>query len=262
MKKINKVTEEDIDVIGSSKLTATRIKTIISIVLMVAVFVIGFNLRINTANDIELNEIESSVTTTGNMTTTASTTSSITTTTTMNTTSSTTSEVTTVVTTTEETTTEEECIITMPVNIQVYVEPAYEEPTVVEEPVIEETIIEDEITEDDSSNEESTDPPVEDPVVEEETEPDFENMTYLGNLRITGYVATGNPTATGVYPYVGGIAMNRAYGIPYGTTIYIDGLGYFELFDTGCAYGVVDVFRNTEPECYALIPYADVYIVN
>lgn len=259
MKKINKVTE-DIDVIGSSKLTATRIKTIISIVLMVAVFVIGFNLRLNTANDIELNEIESSVTTTGNMTTTASTTSSITTTTTtMNTTSSTTA-VTTVVTTEE--TTEEECIITMPVNIQVYVEPAYEEPTVVEEPVIEETINEEEPTEDTSSNEESTDPPIveEEPLAVEETEP--LSMTYIGNLYITGYVATGNPTASGPYPYVGGVAMSRSYGFEWGTTIYIDGLGYYTLFDTGCSYGVVDVFCNTEPECYALTSWRDVYVVN
>ncbi len=88
------------------------------------------------------------------------------------------------------------------------------------------------------------------------------NMTYLGNLRITGYVATGSPTASGDMPYVGGIAMSRSYGLPYGTTIYIEGLGYYTLNDTGCATGVVDVFCNSVSECYALTSYADVYVVN
>ena len=88
------------------------------------------------------------------------------------------------------------------------------------------------------------------------------NMTYLGNLKITGYVATGNPTASGYYPYVGGVAMSRSYGLPYGTTIYIEGLGYYTLNDTGCDYGIVDVFCNTIQECYNITSYKNVYIVN
>lgn len=96
---------------------------------------------------------------------------------------------------------------------------------------------------------------------------DMENFeteikTYLGNLRITGYVATGNLTASGETPYVGGVALNQSYGLAYGTRIYIEGFGEYIVNDTGCAYGVVDVFCNTVEECYALTSYADVYIMN
>lgn len=259
MKKINKVTEQEIDVVGSSKHTV-NIKAIISFVMMVTVFIIGFNFRINKANYLEP-EVEeiASVTTTENMSTTMVTTTSIVTTT--SSTSCVTTTPCTTVATTEEvtTTTEEECIITIPVNIQVVIdEPVQEDPS--PEPIIETEPVVDVV--DESSTEESIDPPIveEEPVAVEETEP--LSMTYIGNLYITGYVATGNPTASGPYPYVGGVAMSRSYGFEWGTTIYIDGLGYYTLFDTGCSYGVVDVFCNTIPECYALTSYRDVYVVN
>ena len=257
MNKNNKVTEQEIDVVGSSKHTV-NIKAIISFVMMVTVFIIGFNFRINKANYLEP-EVEEeivSVTTKENMTTTTMVTTSIVTTT--SSTSCVTTTPCTTVATTEEVTTEEECIITMPVNIQVYIdEPVQEDPS--PEPIIEtEPVVE---VVEESSTEESIDPPIveEEPVAVEETEP--LEMEYLGNLYITGYVATGNPTASGPYPYVGGVAMSRSYGLPWGTTIYIDGLGYYTLFDTGCSYGVVDVFCNTIPECYDLTSWRDVYIV-
>ena len=260
MNKNNKVTEQEIDVVGSSKHTV-NIKAIISFVMMVTVFIIGFNFRINKANYLEP-EVEEivSVTTTENMSTTMVTTTSIVTTTT-STSCVTTTPCTTVATTEEATTTtEEECIITIPVNIQVYIdEPVQEDPS--PEPIIEtEPVVE--VVVEESSTEESIDPPIveEEPVAVEETEP--VSMTYIGNLYITGYVATGNPTASGPYPYVGGVAMSRSYGFEWGTTIYIDGLGYYTLFDTGCSYGVVDVFCNTIPECYDLTSYRDVYVVN
>lgn len=260
MNKNNKVTEQEIDVVGSSKHTV-NIKAIISFVMMVTVFIIGFNFRINKANYLEP-EVEEivSVTTTENMSTTMVTTTSIVTTT--SSTSCVTTTPCTTVATTEEvtTTTEEECIITIPVNIQVYIdEPVQEDPS--PEPIIETEPVVDDVVEE-SSTEESIDPPIveEEPLAVEETEP--VSMTYIGNLYITGYVATGNPTASGPYPYVGGVAMSRSYGFEWGTTIYIDGLGYYTLFDTGCSYGVVDVFCNTIPECYALTSYRDVYVVN
>ena len=259
MKKINKVTEQDIDVVGSSKHTV-NIKAIISFVMMVTVFIIGFNFRINKANYLEPEVEETvSVTTTENMSTTMVTTTSIVTTT--SSTSCVTTTPCTTVATTEEvtTTTEEECIITIPVNIQVVIdEPVQEDPS--PEPIIETEPVVDTVEE--SSTEESIDPPIveEEPVAVEETEP--LSMTYIGNLYITGYVATGNPTASGPYPYVGGVAMSRSYGFEWGTTIYIDGLGYYTLFDTGCSYGVVDVFCNTIPECYDLTSWRDVYVVN
>lgn len=100
--------------------------------------------------------------------------------------------------------------------------------------------------------------------LEEPTDQIYEQTTdrvYLGNMRITGYTATGNATASGEMPYVGGVALSTAYGIPYGTRIYIDGFGEYIVNDTGCAYGVVDVFCNTVDECYALTSYADVYLL-
>lgn len=102
-------------------------------------------------------------------------------------------------------------------------------------------------------------------VIEIVTEEAFEEnseMTLLGEMRITGYVATGNPTASGDMPYVGGVALSRDYGIPFGSTVYIENLGYYTVNDTGCAYGVVDVLCNTVEECYALTPYSNVYLIN
>ncbi|MGN0574578.1 MAG: hypothetical protein ACI4J2_00985 [Ruminococcus sp.] len=90
-------------------------------------------------------------------------------------------------------------------------------------------------------------------------------MQHLGSLRITGYVSTGSPTASGEMPYVGGVAVNSSfmsdYGLEYGDTVYIDGMGWYTLNDTGCQYGVVDVFCGTTEECYAITSYADVYYV-
>ena len=135
--------------------------------------------------------------------------------------------------------------------------PIFIEPTVVETETVTENV---ENVEELVMSEETEEEVIEEPQEEEPVEE--ESMTYLGNLKITGYVATGNRTASGVYPYVGGVAMSSSYGFPWGTKIYIDGLGTFELFDCGCAYGVVDVFRSSEPECYALTSYRDVYVIN
>lgn len=260
MKKKNKVTEEEIDIVGSSKRIDIK-AAIISGILTVLMLIISFNVKVKSnKTNVEI-DIPPSVTTMENMTTMTSCTSTMITTPTSSSVTTTTPVTTSIVeTNTEEvTTTEEECVITMPVNIQVVIdEPVQEDPS--PEPIIETEPIVEEVVEE-SSTEESIDPPIveEEPAAIEETEP--VSMTYLGNLYITGYVATGNPTASGVYPYVGGVAMSRSYGLPWGTTIYIDGLGYYTLFDTGCSYGVVDVFCNTIPECYDLTSWRDVYIV-
>lgn len=258
MKKKNKVTEEEIDIVGSSKRIDVK-AAIISGILTALMLIISFNVKTKTnKSNVEI-DMPPSVTITENMTTTTMTSCTAMITTTTSSSVTTTTPVTTTITTTEEvTTTEEECVITMPVNIQVVIdEPVQEDPS--PEPIIETEPVVDVVEE--SSTEESIDPPIveEEPVSTEETEP--LEMEYIGNLYITGYVATGNPTASGVYPYVGGIAMSRSYGFEWGTTIYIDGLGYYTLFDTGCSYGVVDVFCDTIPECYALTSYRDVYIV-
>lgn len=93
---------------------------------------------------------------------------------------------------------------------------------------------------------------------------------YLGNFRITGYVATGSKTASGTWPSAGRtIAMNAAQrkslGLSYGQQIYIEGNsinGIYTIEDSGCGWGVVDVFCNSISECYSITSYADVYIIN
>lgn len=94
------------------------------------------------------------------------------------------------------------------------------------------------------------------------------NETYLGNFRITGYVApAGAKTASGTTPNSSRtIAMNKTQfknlGLKYGDKIRVDGIGTFVLEDCGCASGRIDIFRDSVAACYALTPYADAYLVN
>ena len=191
-------------------------------------------------------EVEALVTTTTQMTSTTTTTSI--TSTTQNTTTTTTSETTT--TTTTETTT------TTTTTLPPETEPVTECET---EPVIEETYEEPAPEEFTEEYTESTEEYVEEET--QEAQPDTQNMRLLGNMKITGYVATGRPTASGVMPYVGGVAMSKSYGLPFGTQIYIEGLGYYTVNDSGCKYGVVDVFCSSLSECYNLTSYMNVYVV-
>lgn len=60
-------------------------------------------------------------------------------------------------------------------------------------------------------------------------------MSYLGEWTVTFYTETGNNTASGVYPTVGHtVACNN---LPFGTVIYVDGLGaysgYYVVEDRG-----------------------------
>lgn len=68
----------------------------------------------------------------------------------------------------------------------------------------------------------------------------------------TAYTHTGDPTATGVMPYVGGVAVDPKV-IPLGTRLYIEGYGPARAVDTGGLIkgNRVDLFFNTEAECYA-----------
>ncbi len=66
----------------------------------------------------------------------------------------------------------------------------------------------------------------------------------------TAYTHTGNRTASGVWPYVGGVAVDPEV-IPLGTRLYVEGYGPARAVDTG---GVIkgnriDVFFETEQEC-------------
>ena len=104
-------------------------------------------------------------------------------------------------------------------------------------------------------------------VTEEETESSEEEEVYLGNFRITGYVAgAGAKTASGTTPSsTRTIAMNKTQfknmGLTWGDKIRIEGIGTFVLEDCGCKSGVIDVFRNSVSACYDLPPYADAYLI-
>ena len=100
------------------------------------------------------------------------------------------------------------------------------------------------------------------------TEQKTEKLVSAGRFLITGYDNcsaccgkwAGGPTASGVMPTVNHtVAMSSNY--PFGTKIYIEGLGYYIVEDRGVGAGVVDVFCNNHAECYAITGYYEVFIV-
>ncbi len=68
----------------------------------------------------------------------------------------------------------------------------------------------------------------------------------------TAYTRTGYQTASGVWPYVGGVAVDPAV-IPIGSKLYIDGYGPARAVDTGGLIkgNWIDLFFDTESECEA-----------
>lgn len=221
---------------------------IVSIIILVIVAVVAILTRKTTK--VESPEVE----TTTNVTTTVAETTITTTTTPVTTTT-----ITELVTTLEETTiTETEAITEKLIQETVYIEPKVAVPATQIEvtiPVVPATDAPAPVPDVPAVTQEIINPPANNTV-------DYNNMTSLGSLKITGYVATGNKTASGVYPYVGGCAMSRSHGIPFGSTVYVEGLGYYTVNDTGCAYGVVDIFCSTVQECYNLTGNYNVYLVN
>ncbi|SHE63249.1 3D (Asp-Asp-Asp) domain-containing protein [Seinonella peptonophila] len=69
-------------------------------------------------------------------------------------------------------------------------------------------------------------------------------------VEATAYTHTGNPTATGVMPKRGTIAVDTKV-IPLGTRLYIPGYGYGVAQDTGGAIKghIIDLFMDSEEEC-------------
>ena len=105
------------------------------------------------------------------------------------------------------------------------------------------------------------------PPVVDEAEPE---MVYAGRMYITGYdpwcghcCGKAHPdgkTASGVIAQTNHtVAMCKDY--PFGTEIYIDGLGYYTVEDRGVGKDWVDVACESHEACYQITRYADVYIV-
>jgi uncharacterized protein YabE (DUF348 family)/3D (Asp-Asp-Asp) domain-containing protein len=68
-------------------------------------------------------------------------------------------------------------------------------------------------------------------------------------MEATAYTHTGNPTFTGIMPYVGVVAVDPRV-IPLGTRIYVEGYGFGLAADTGGVIkgNIVDVFMDTREE--------------
>ncbi len=70
------------------------------------------------------------------------------------------------------------------------------------------------------------------------------------SVKVTAYTHTGNRTATGTWPSVGTIAVDKTV-IPLGTRLYVPGYGIGIAADTGSAIkgNIVDVFFDSYEEC-------------
>lgn len=93
------------------------------------------------------------------------------------------------------------------------------------------------------------------------------NLTFLGNYYVTGYDICASCcgksdgiTASGARATVGRTVAMK--GVPFGTQIYIEGIGYRVVEDRGVGAGKVDVLCGNHSECYAITGTYKVYIVN
>lgn len=78
----------------------------------------------------------------------------------------------------------------------------------------------------------------------------FESMTAMGEWHITAYAYTGSPCANGEYPEAGRtVACNS---LPFGTEVYIDGVGFRTVTDRGpdsMGSEWIDLYLGDYAEC-------------
>ena len=97
-------------------------------------------------------------------------------------------------------------------------------------------------------------------IEEPKKKPKEPEMEYIGNYWITGYVATGANCADGSVPRSGWTAACNS--LPFGTVVYIKGLGTRVITDRGgMANDVIDVFCDSVSDCYAITGSYKVFIV-
>ena len=100
------------------------------------------------------------------------------------------------------------------------------------------------------------------------TEVDYSNLTYFGQLNVTGYDPycshccgkSDGITASGEYTeYYKTVACNA---LPFGTEIYVEGYGYFRVNDTGGSKVGIDIACESHEACAVMTKAnVDVYIV-
>ncbi len=97
----------------------------------------------------------------------------------------------------------------------------------------------------------------------------LKNARYLGVYTVTGYDAyckhccarADGITASGAVVTEGyTVAMCRDF--PFGTKVYIEGLGIFEVQDRGVGPGKIDVACTSHSECYALTGRYKVWVLS
>lgn len=127
---------------------------------------------------------------------------------------------------------------------------ADEEPLLVEEVPAEEVIEQNIVNPTIFDNEESA-------TTEEVETP---GLVYIGDYRVTAYEWTGNPCANGNYPSEGyTVACND---LPFGTEVYIDGVGWRVVEDRGGGgEGWMDLYLGDVSACYEWgVQYRSVYV--
>ena len=85
-------------------------------------------------------------------------------------------------------------------------------------------------------------------------------LVYIGDYMITAYEWTGNPCANGNYPSEGyTVACND---LPFGTEVYIDGVGWRVVEDRGGGgTGWMDLYLGDVDSCYEWgVQYRGVYV--
>lgn len=94
-------------------------------------------------------------------------------------------------------------------------------------------------------------------------------MVYLGRFKVTGYDVcveccgkTDGITASGTQATLGR-TVAAGPELPFGTVLYIDGIGERVVEDrgTGVTEGCLDVLCEDHAECYAITGWYDVYII-
>lgn len=102
---------------------------------------------------------------------------------------------------------------------------------------------------------------------EAQAEKEKAEKVYLGNYRITGY----DPNCAHCCGKSDGITSSGAVAkpgytiamkdMPFGTKIYIEGLGTFEVQDRGVGSGVIDIALSGHQACYAVTGRYDVWVI-
>ena len=111
---------------------------------------------------------------------------------------------------------------------------------------------------------------VPDTEISETTPPQVSGTIYLGTFLITGYTAeagfpVGQATHSGLPVGPGVCAMEYwqriSLGIEWGEQIYVEGIGVFTVLDSGCEWGVVDIWVPTNAEAFDMTAYHNVYLL-